>query len=147
MTIKAQYIKNFTFGLKDFNSTKSKYENYKPRGGVYESLNDLDVYNILDIDTWYLLSSRSYLVSHMMEMKKEEMKPKTFANRVRTYINSLSFQYNIKAYKELWYTDSQSSSLATRFYIENYEAINNKMQEFMIDFMQSTCYHDEYFID
>ncbi len=58
MSIKTQYIKNFTFGLKDFNSTKSKYENYKPRGGKYESLSDESTrfaYSILDCDVWEVL--------------------------------------------------------------------------------------------
>ena len=147
MTIKENYTKNFTFKVKDFEHMKWKYENYKPRWQKYISLNDADAYSMLECDVWSMLNNSQYQYRYFLSMNKEDMKPRTFANRVRTFINYQSYNYNFLSYKELWFSDSQARSCAIRFYVENYNAINNKMVEFMEDFIQSTCYSEEYFID
>ena len=143
MIIKPKYQKNFTFKLKDLAHTRAKYSTYHPRGEQYEPL----THSILDCDVWDITARSQGLKSMYLNYTDKDIKPLSLANHIRTYINSCTYTYHVDSYKDLNFTPSQANSLAIRFYIKNYKAINKKIQEMMIEFMNSTCYAREYFID
>lgn len=125
--------KYITFSLKKLEKTKAKYENYKPKSSI-EDDDDL-VYACLDYGVDFLcIAQEKYLYFENIFVKNSwELSQKQLLKTLHTFINNQTFDYNIKAYKERGYTASQSRSLAIRFYIRNYEKINARMQEMMID--------------
>jgi len=137
--------KYIIFSLGDFEKTKSKYENYKPKSSI-EDDDDL-VYACLDygVDFWCISQERWLYFEHVFTKNAYELSQKQLLKTLHTFINNQTFDYNTKAYKDRGYTDSQARSLAIRFYIRNYEAINARMQEMMIDAILSyaTVFTDE----
>lgn len=124
------------FWLQNFEKTKAKHENYKPR---WQDVDDDSIYSVLNshVSVFDLWRQPPHLLEFQYRANKTNVE-RTMLRQLHTYINSWVWTYHQEQYKKLWYTHSQAIKLATRFYIRNYKAINLKMTEFFLEFFDET---------
>ena len=148
-TLRPEFQKYAIFSLKDFEKTKSKVSTYSPRGNDYSQLSE-EVISILDywvdIFTICIATNREIFFRYIIQQSRIET-PKALAKSCHTAVNNLAFQYHIEQFKALDLTPSQAIQCAKRFYIENYEAINNKLSELLEETLAQTPLASSYFIN
>ena len=142
------FHKYFIFWLKDIQKTADKVRSYNPRHIQYSDLLD-DFISVLDywIDIWTIISAtkRDFYFSHCIQQSNIDT-PKALAKSCHTFVNSITFEYHIQQFERLDLTRSQATQAAKRFYIENYEAINQKMSELLEETLLQTPLSSSYFI-
>lgn len=138
------YTKSIKFWLKDFEKTKSKYQNYKKeidlvflsdcrQGGVKRDFES-------ELSDFIFQKAYKYSRVQTLKEKLENWEyTKSNIRSLKTTINSLTLEFN-KNFVE-WYHDdlelSKNHKLYIRYYVENYEKINEAMQNILFDFVET----------
>ena len=123
------YSKAYTFKIKDYQKTFDKYKDYKTdkRNTIKE---DLSIQNNLASNAIYEIYSG---YSYAKNLTKD-LSCKSNIRRIATCINQYT-SLQIKNYIEYmtdWLNDNEIKSFTIRYYLENYNAINNQMSEELV---------------
>lgn len=135
--------KYLVFWLKRIEKTQKKYLNYTPKSTI--EFDDDDLNSCLDYGVWFWEIAHSKQNYFQLFFQRDKgnflsfLSQKRYLRSLKTFVNIQTFEYHIQAYKDAGYTDSQARSLAIRFYLRNYEKINAKMREFMLEWIVSYC--------
>jgi len=124
------HIENKTFGLKDFEKTKSKRENYKPeKVNDFFKLYDEDLNNFIENE----LSERLICcLNNNFNSDIFKILTKSNINYCSTFINNKCFDENKSFIKDIFPEDSNENELrefTILFYLNYYDKINEVMKE------------------
>lgn len=139
----------YTFGVKDYNKTASKWLNYKAdkykeltnneraQGQIEWHLKKL-VFEVTELTICEPMVQR--IIDDIREAKENNKPYKAMLNQIKTTVNHITRQANSGLMDWLGnndLTEREANNFAITFYLNNYEAINNKMSEVMTDIQES----------
>jgi len=136
MTIKElkQYLKTLTFGVKDFDKTKEKQQNYKKTEYKQAITENTSLYKDhlqqLEGNIEYLLYNRPYFMENLKNNLEKDLS-KTNIRTLKSHINYTTREMNKNFMERL--LDDENISYAKNhsfdivFYINHYKAINKAM--------------------
>lgn len=124
MTNLLDYTTAIKFWLKDYEKTKNKYQNYKT-----------EKYKVILEDIYYdinrLVEDATKQNNYYFELQKN-INSKGQIRQLKTAINGNTYHNIIKIFDDLWLNDNEKRSFAIRFYLDNYEDINEEMSDYLI---------------
>lgn len=128
-----EYARGVRFWLKDYEKTKRKHGNYKTekRQSILENIS-LDIDNIVDDGVYEMTSNQyGYDMSKILDSKANIRQLKTLIN---SYTRQ-SIENNIDYMTDNNLNKNELKCFTIRFYLENYEEVNEKMSLALCSFL------------
>jgi len=131
-------LEEYPFGVKDYDKSKAKHcdKPCKYQAALDELAGEVlepwfDYFGIVD-------DAKPSMLQYWLPKWKEEIEQgkRRGVRQLATFINSAVFNYNTRRItQETGLKESSAATYATRFYLQNYKAINDKMREVLKDFL------------